>query len=52
MGDDFMCMHFRDNMIQGIPEFYKEVLKAWKGFKENVYIEFKGREQLLKQPLF
>jgi len=21
MGDDFMCMHFRDNMIQGIPEF-------------------------------
>ncbi|MGL4357079.1 MAG: hypothetical protein ACRCSY_00005, partial [Cetobacterium sp.] len=31
---------------------YKEVLKEWKGFKENVYIEFKGREQLLKQPLF
>lgn len=52
MGDDFMWMNFTDNMLEKIPEFYKEVLRAWKVFKGKVHVEFKGREQLLKQPLF
>jgi hypothetical protein len=52
MGDYFLWMNFKDNMLGKIPEFYKEVLRAWKVFKENVQVEFKGIEQLLKQPIF
>lgn len=48
----FVWMNFKDNMLEKIPEFYKEVLREQKVFKENVHVEFKGRDQLLKQPLF
>lgn len=35
-----------------MPEFYKEVLKAWTDFNEHIKVEPKGRKQILHQPLF
>lgn len=39
-------------MIDGIPEFYKEVLRAWKSYLPNVTLDTERREDYLRQPLF
>lgn len=52
IGDDFLWMAFKDNMIGNIPEFYKELLRTWKVFYDNVYVQIEGRKQYLRQPLF
>lgn len=39
-------------MIQGIPEFYKEVLSAWGSFLARVDFKPVGREITLNQPIF
>lgn len=39
-------------MIEGIPQFYKEVLNAWRLFLTEVDFNPEGRERILNQPLF
>lgn len=52
IGDDFLWMAFKDRMIENIPEFYKELLRTWKCFYNNIQTEIEGRKLYLQQPLF
>ncbi len=40
------------NMMNGIPEFYKEVVKAWGDFRKHVVCMSFSKEEILRQPLF
>lgn len=52
MGDDILWMRVKKGMIKGIPDFYKEVLDAWKDFLPHIDFKPQGRETILNQPLF
>lgn len=52
IGDDVLWMNLKDNMMEGIPEFYKEILKSWRDFRKYVYFNPSCRDQILRQPLF
>lgn len=51
-GSSALWMGLKDNMTVGIPEFYREVLRAWGIFRESLVINPVGRETILNQPLF
>lgn len=52
MSDDILWMKLKQNMMTGIPDFYKEVLQAWAEFLNFVEVRPEGRKMLLNQPLF
>ncbi len=52
MGNDIIWMKLKENMLNGVPELYKEVLRAWKEFLLTVVYKPEGMEELLNQPLF
>lgn len=52
MGNDILWMRVKKGMIKGIPDFYKEVLDAWKDFLPHIDFKPQGRETILNQPLF
>lgn len=52
LGDNILWMKLKKWMIEGIPDFYKEVLSAWGLFLTNVNFKPHGRENILNQPLF
>lgn len=51
-GSSALWMGLKDNMTICIPEFYREVLRAWVTFRESLVINPVGREAILNQPLF
>ncbi len=52
LGDNILWMKLKNEMLEGIPGFYQEVLSAWKLFLTEVDFNPKGREAVLNQPLF
>lgn len=52
MNYDILWMKLKQNMMTGIPDFYKEVLQAWAEFLNFVEFKPEGRKMLLNQPLF
>lgn len=52
LGENILWMKLKNWMIQGMPEFYKEVLRDWGFFLTEVDFKPKGREMVLNQPLF
>lgn len=52
LGDNILWMKLKKWMIQGIPDFYKEVLSAWGSFLPEVNFKPYGRESILNQPMF
>lgn len=46
LGDSVLWMKMKEWMFKWVPDFYREVLKAWGLFKPE------GREVILNQPLF
>lgn len=52
MGEDVLWMKLKENMMNGIPEFYKEVVKAWGEFRKYVVCMSLSKEEILRQPLF
>lgn len=52
IGDDILWMRVKKGMIKGIPDFYKEVLEAWRDFLPHIDFKPQGRETILNQPLF
>ncbi len=52
MGQDVLWMKLKENMMNGIPEFYKEVVKAWGDFRKHVVCMSFSKEEILRQPLF
>lgn len=51
-GFSALWMQVKDNMTVGIPEFYREVLRAWASFREALVVNPVGRAAVLHQPLF
>lgn len=52
LGDNILWMRTRNWMMEGIPEFYKEMMRAWGKILTNVHYNLQGRESILNQPLF
>lgn len=52
LGENILWMKLKMWMIEGIPQFYKEVLNAWRLFLTEVDFNPEGREGILNQPLF
>lgn len=52
LGSSALWMKWEEKMIVGIPDFYREVLKAWVEFGNVLKFIPVGREALLNQPLF
>lgn len=52
MGSSALWMKWRDNMTFRIPEFYREVLRAWSCFSDSLVFKPEGKETILNQPLF
>ncbi len=51
MGDSVLWMKMKEWMIKGVPDFYREVLKAWGLFLSKVDFKPEGREVILNQSL-
>lgn len=52
LGKNILWMKLKSWMMEGIPQFYKEVLNAWRLFLTEVDFNPEGREAILNQPLF
>ena len=52
MGSSVLWMKIKENMTVGIPDFYREVLRAWGDFREEIDFKPEGRDEILNQPLF
>lgn len=52
LGDSVLWMKMKAWMFERIPDFYKEVLKAWGFFLSKVDFIPGGRKEILNQPLF
>lgn len=46
MGDDVLWMKLKENMMNGIPEFYKEVVKAWGEVRKNAVCMSLSKEEI------
>ncbi len=51
IGDAILWMKLKENMMNGIPEYYKLVLKAWGDYSKHVVCTF-NKNDILRQPLF
>lgn len=52
LGDSILWMKTKNWMAERVPDFYKELLRAWGKFLNNVHFKPLGRENILNQPLF
>lgn len=52
IGDAILWMKLKENMMNGIPEYYKEVLKAWGDYSKHVVCTSLNKNDILRQPLF
>lgn len=52
IGDDILWMKLKEYMMNGIPEYYKEVLKAWGDYNKHVVCTSLNKDEILRQPLF
>jgi len=51
MGEGIIWMKLKEHMLKGIPEFYREVLGAWKEFLPTIVYKPEGMKEFLN-PLF
>ncbi|MGL5244158.1 MAG: RNA-directed DNA polymerase, partial [Sarcina sp.] len=52
LSDNILWMKLKNWMMEGIPNFYKEVLGAWSFFLKDIDFKPIGREVVLNQPIF
>lgn len=52
MGEGVIWMKLKEHMLKGVPEFYREVLGAWKEFLTIVVYKPEGINEFLNHPLF
>ncbi len=52
LGDNILWMKTKNWMVEGLPDFYKELMSAWEKFLINVNFNPQGQESILNQPLF
>lgn len=52
LGDSILWMKTKTWMAERVPDFYKELLRAWGKFLNNVHFKPLGRENILNQPFF
>ncbi len=52
MGEEIIWMKLKEHMLKGIPEFYREVLGAWKEFLPTIVYKPEGMKEFLNHPLF
>lgn len=52
LGDNILWMRTKNWMLEGLPDFYKELMSAWGKFLMSVHFNPQGRENILNQPLF
>lgn len=52
LGDSILLMKTKNWMVEGLPDFYKELMSAWGKILINVHFNPQGRGSILNQPLF
>lgn len=52
LGDNILWMRTKNWMTEGLPDFYRELLRSWGKFLAHVHFNPQGRENILNQPLF
>ncbi len=51
MGEEIIWMKLKEHMLKGIPEFYREVLGAWKEFLPTIVYKPEGMKEFFESSI-